>query len=83
MTMTDIKIPSYTLICALRVAPSFYKAVQAQVEAQNDPTIVLFQGQAKTYKDGPINPTMFVQDDFDDHPGMPLSDTEKWLSKPS
>ncbi|HIF25650.1 MAG TPA: hypothetical protein EYG18_04110 [Micavibrio sp.] len=77
MTMTDIKIPSYTLICALRVAPSFYKAVQAQVEAQNDPTIVLFQGQAKTYKDGPINPTMFVQDDFDDHPGMPLSDTEK------
>lgn len=75
--MTDIKIPSYTLICALRVAPSFYKAVQAQVEAQNDPTIVLFQGQAKTYKDGPINPTMFVQDDFDDHPGMPLSDREK------
>lgn len=75
--MANIKIPSYTLICTLRVSDSFYRAVQAQVKAQNDPTIILFQGQAKTYKDGPINPTLFVQDDFDDHPGIPLTDQEK------
>lgn len=71
------KIPSKTLICALRVAPSFYKAVQDAVDQSSDPTIVLFQGQAKTYPDGTINPTLFVQDDFDDHPGNPLTNEEK------
>lgn len=71
--MSTVKIPPKTLICTLRVAPSFYAAVEQAVRDSADPTVRLWQGQAKTYADGTINPSLFVQDDFDDHPGKPLS----------
>lgn len=77
MKMSRTSIPPKTLICTLRVAPSFYAAVAQAVRDTGDPTVRLWQGQAKTYADGTINPSLFVQDDFDDHPGKPLSPAEK------
>ncbi len=71
------KLPSRTLICALRVAPSFYKAVQEAIAENGDPTVILWQGQAKVHGDGTANPSLFVQDNFSDHPGAPLSPEEK------
>jgi len=77
MSMPSQKIPPKTLICTLRVAPSFYAALEQAVRDTNDPTVRLWQGQAKTYPDGTINPSLFVQDNFDDHPGKPLPADEK------
>lgn len=81
-------LQSKSIHIVLRAAPSFWSALEKAIDKSGDDSIYLVQGQAKTYSgNGATNPSLFAQQDWDDHPGPAPSDklrqnVEKALTDP-
>lgn len=63
------RLPQNSVHIVLRAAPSFWEELDKAAK-KSGKSVLLCQGQAKTYSgNGATNPSLFAQQDWDDHPG--------------
>ena len=62
----------------LRAGKQVWNSLKQEIENQGDATIMIVQGQAKTYdRNRGTNPSIFARQDWDDHPGPAPTQAER------